>query len=469
MPNKPFLSVNSNRNVNLKEFKVEPLTTKDDINDIQTFAGVFVDYVKLNDSYNQIQEYFPGASLQVNIVPGKTLKKTWILDIAFFYPGCGFMWPYVPWWGQASVDMSLIIDIPSVDHAVYSFSSSRKYDIKWYPYYNAGKVITDKFTTIYYDLFTQISKYNFIQNWTGNRKITALLDLQNKPPATEQTISDNVNRKSVIVPEQISDVDIDIPLNNISNSNMYALVIGNEDYSSYQKDLNSEANVDFAEHDANTFRNYVISTLGVPERNVILLINGTSGQMNQHLARINLICKNSLGEAKIIFFYAGHGLPDEITRDPYLIPVDVSAKDLSQAIKLNDIFDKLTEFPNKRVTVFLDACFSGGARNQGLIVSRAVKIRPKDQQLNGNLIVFTASSGEESSLPYKAKYHGMFTYFLLKKLQDTKGDITYKELSDYLKTKVALESVLINSKEQNTQTNVSPDAVGIWESWNLLN
>ena len=43
-----------------------------------------------------------------------------------------------------------------------------------------------------------------------------------------------------------------------------------------------------------------------------------------------------------------------------------------------------------------------------------------------------------------------------------------KELSDYLNEKISLESVLVNSKEQNTQTNVSPDATNIWKNWNFL-
>lgn len=265
-----------------------------------------------------------------------------------------------------------------------------------------------------------------------------------------------------------SDVDIDIPMTNLSFTDKYALIIGNEDYSSYQLDLSSEVNVDFAAHDAERFKEYAVKTLGIPERNIILIINGTSGQMHQSLAKINLIIKNSGGKADVIFYYAGHGMPDEITKEAYIMPVDVSAKNLSSALKITDVYQDLTEHPNKRVTVFLDACFSGGARNQGLLAARAVKVKPKEDPLTGKLIVFTASSGEESSLPYKDKNHGMFTYFLLKKIQETKGDVTYKELSDYIREKVALESVLVNSKEQNTQTNVSPEAVDVWQNWNLL-
>ena len=35
---------------------------------------------------------------------------------------------------------------------------------------------------------------------------------------------------------------------------------------------------------------------------------------------------NSLnGEADLIFYYAGHGMPDEATKDAYLLPVDGDA------------------------------------------------------------------------------------------------------------------------------------------------
>ncbi|MCK4406359.1 MAG: caspase family protein, partial [Bacteroidales bacterium] len=219
--------------------------------------------------------------------------------------------------------------------------------------------------------------------------------------------------------EQTSDVDINIPVNPKKNNSRYALIIGNEDYKSYQMGLESEINVDFAESDARSFKKYTEKTLGVPEENIILLINSRAVEMHQALDKMKIIAKSLNGNAELIFFYAGHGLPDEKTKEPYLIPVDVSGTNLQFAVKLKDVYDKLTEFPSKRVTVFLDACFSGGARNQGLVAARGVKVKPKQQMLKGNVIVFSASSGDQSSLPYKEKQHGMFTYFLLKKLQST--------------------------------------------------
>ncbi|MBE9469137.1 MAG: hypothetical protein IMY72_12565, partial [Bacteroidetes bacterium] len=109
--------------------------------------------------------------------------------------------------------------------------------------------------------------------------------------------------------------------------------------------------------------------------------------------------------------------------------------------------------------------FTGGSRNQGLIAMRGVKIRPKKNALYGNLVVFTSSSGNESSASLKDKQHGLFTYYLLKKLQESKGNLSYKELSDFLNKKIKLESVLINNKEQTPQTNVSPEVKESWRNW----
>ncbi|MBI5218253.1 MAG: caspase family protein [Bacteroidia bacterium] len=284
----------------------------------------------------------------------------------------------------------------------------------------------------------------------------------------KSNLNEKPNYSAQNSPAEIFDVDKNIPVAPKKNPYRFALVIGNEDYSSFQKDLNSEMNVAFAVNDASVFKEYCVKTLGIPEENVTLLLNAKAMEMNRAIKKINLLAKNSAGKAEIIFYYAGHGFPDEVSKEPYLMPVDVSGAELDFAIKLNELYRQLTEYPAQKITVFLDACFSGGARNQGLLAARGVKIKPKEDPLNnGKMIVFAASSGDQSSLPYKEKKHGIFTYFLLKKFMDTKGQMTYKELSDYLAEQVGLKSVMINNKEQNPQTNVSSEAKDVWTIWSF--
>lgn len=295
----------------------------------------------------------------------------------------------------------------------------------------------------------------------ANNQVTTIV----KVDTVKQYIYLNENKKFTFEP--FSDVDFNIPSVNKINDQTFALIIGNEDYTTYQPDLKKEVNVHFAKNDASAFKEYVVKSLGVPEKNIHLILDGTYGQISQAISKINLITKSTGGKANIIFYYAGHGMPDETTKEPYLIPVDISGSNVTSGIKLKDVYAKLTEFPSEKVYVFLDACFTGGARDEGLIAGRSISIKPKEQLLKGNIVVFSASSGNQPSLAFPDKKHGMFTYYLLKKIQESKADISLQDLSAYVKEKVGLESLLINNKEQNPQTNTSATITDVWGKWKL--
>ena len=280
----------------------------------------------------------------------------------------------------------------------------------------------------------------------------------------QSDLSNNVTTKNKTIRIGNSIVDSDIPQNK-KVVNRYALVIGNEDYSSYQKTLTSEQNVDYAENDATIFKKYCLKTLGVKQENMHFLINATAGQMSQEIELVSKIISKLGPDAELIVYYAGHGYPDELTKTPYLIPVDVSASNLNNAIKLSDFFKKLSDTNAGRISVFLDACFTGGARASGLVASRGIKIRPKDGTLSGNMIVFSASSDSQSSLPYHKEAHGMFTFHLLKKLQESKGSVKMGALSDYLAINVSLQSLKENKKEQDPGVNTSKKVIDHWKNW----
>ncbi|RPH30313.1 MAG: caspase family protein [Bacteroidales bacterium] len=305
---------------------------------------------------------------------------------------------------------------------------------------------------------------------TDNSKFTAYtIDYPSKGKTDTITklVYVNSESKKGYQYEKLSDVDKNIPQNTATNPYCFALIIGNEDYTSHQIDLKSESNVEFARNDASAFRDYCTNTLGIPQKNITFLLDATVGQINQGIAKLKLLSKVSNGKSQLIVFYAGHGLPDETTKEPYLIPVDVNGANVTSGIKLQNLYANLTEFPSERVTVYLDACFTGGGRNAGLVESRGVKVRPKEGVLAGNIVVFSSSSGEQSSLPKADEKHGMFTYFLLKKLQETKGEITYSELFESLNEKIPIESLLLNSKEQNPVVNTSQEVTDKWKLWRL--
>ena len=268
----------------------------------------------------------------------------------------------------------------------------------------------------------------------------------------------------IIIGSLASSVDKNIPENKLKNPKRIALVIGNENYANT---LNAEINVDFARQDAYIFRNYAISVMGVQQDNMFFLQDATSGQMKREIERVTELLKRIGKDAELIFYYAGHGLPDEATKIPYLIPVDVDATNLSSAIKLSEIYQKFSSTGANRITVFLDACFSGGGRSQGLLAARGVKIKPQLEIASGNMVVFSASSGEQSALPYTAEKHGLFTFYLLKKIQESSGQVTYEQLSNYLKSTVGQESLRKNGKPQDPEVQVSPAAENKWREWDF--
>jgi hypothetical protein len=133
--------------------------------------------------------------------------------------------------------------------------------------------------------------------------------------------------------------------------------------------------------------------------------------------------------------------------------------------KLSEIYSSLSSFPAKSVMVFLDACFSGAQRNGAMLASaRGVALKAKPEKPKGNMVVISAASGDETAYKYDEQSHGMFTYFLLKKLQDGGADITLGELADYIKTNVGRRSIVINMKSQTPEVSVSESLSSIWRN-----
>ena len=82
------------------------------------------------------------------------------------------------------------------------------------------------------------------------------------------------------------------------------------------------------------------------------------------------------------------------------------------------------------------------------------------------MVVFSAASAEQTAHQFADKQHGMFTYFLLKKLQETNGNVTLGELGNYIIDNVSKESIVRNSKLQ-TPTVTPSSVIGDWTNIKL--
>ena len=249
-------------------------------------------------------------------------------------------------------------------------------------------------------------------------------------------------------------LDENIPVSGTKANNTFVIAIGNENYQLVPS-------VSFAENDMEVFCKYCQKTLGVPISNIRKYKDATFGVMLSAISDLKDIAEAYNGDINVLFYYAGHGFPDEKSHNAYLLPVDADGKQLEVCFPISRLYAELAALKSKSTVVFMDACFSGSQRGDGMLASaRGVAIKAKEEKLHGNLVVLSAASGDETAYPYREKGHGMFTYFLLKKLQETKGAVTLGELSDYVTTNVKRQSVVTNRKSQ-TPTVIYSESVGM--------
>lgn len=251
------------------------------------------------------------------------------------------------------------------------------------------------------------------------------------------------------------------PITGAKNNNTVALIIANEEYETASK-------VDNATNDGLAFKEYCIKTLGIPGVNVKYSSNLTYGKMKKAFNDALDLADMMDGKANLIIYYAGHGIPDNKTKDAFIMPVDADGTDTEVCFSLSALYDKINSKNLNQCVVFLDACFSGAQRDDGVIVAaRGVKLKPKEATPQGKTIVFSATSGEEAAFSHKQEKHGLFTYHLLAKLQKSKDKTNLGDLAEYISENVSLDSRRLNNAPQTPTVYVAPGLVNNWKNLKL--
>lgn len=333
---------------------------------------------------------------------------------------------------------------------------------EWLQRYNqkGGKMLLPDILPIYNEGLKHSE--NYALNPNGDNNQPNLVAKSNNGNSQKQTISNiTIARPEVSHVGQIeSDVDKDIPETGHQQNNTFALIIANENY----QDV---AQVPNALHDGKVFAEYCEKTLGIPKENIKYVADATLNGIQRQLNWLTQVMEAFEGDTHVIFYYAGHGIPDESSKSAYLLPVDGFGTDVSSGYSLDKLYAELGSKPAKSVIVLLDACFSGANRDGKMLTSaRGVAIKAKQNTPQGNIVVFSAAQGNQTAYPYKEKGHGLFTYYILKKLKETKGKISLGELSEYVTTEVRKRSIITNSKLQNPTTSPSSSAKN-WKNWKM--
>lgn len=230
----------------------------------------------------------------------------------------------------------------------------------------------------------------------------------------------------------------------------WGLIIGIENY-------NRLPEVDYARKDALVVRDYFTRILGVPEENIISLIDedATKARIEGYLKKY--IPQNVGKDATLYVYFAGHGMPGTKKGEPYLVPYDADTRFIEQTgYKLISFYQDLNQLGLKQIYVFLDSCFSGVASRAADMLVQGVRPvmfhKEMPRPATSSIISLSATSTGQMSNAFREKRHGLFTYYLLRGLKgeadmDDDGWTSIKEVYGYVHRNVSRESRRIQQEQ----------------------
>ncbi len=238
----------------------------------------------------------------------------------------------------------------------------------------------------------------------------------NQPQAPQKEIKSDVDKPAYHARENPKD---------------FAVVIGVEKY------FNDLPEAQFAERDAQAVKDHLIA-LGYPERNIKFLTGQRATKSGIESNLETWLARNVGKDSTVFVYYSGHGAPDPVSGEAYLVPAD-GDPDLLQdtAYPTKRLYAKLNALKAKRVIVALDSCFSGAGGRSVLAKGARPLVNKVDLGLgSGKVVALSASAGNQISGTMEEQGHGAFTYYFLKGLNgaaaDASGHVTMRGLYDYL-------------------------------------
>lgn len=248
--------------------------------------------------------------------------------------------------------------------------------------------------------------------------------------------------------------------------NSFALVVGIESY----RGLSSPVG---AVRDAEAFRQMAQRSFGIPNANIRVLLDDRATRSSIE-KELDWVASNVRGQGDVIFYFAGHGSADRSDKDDqpaqYLLPWDAEADDVhSTAVELGSMLDKLRGSRAKHVVAFLDACYSGGGGRGIAPKTRAVV---REREAPDRTAVFSAAAVNQVAGPTASGTGGAFTSTVIMAMtsgadsaladNDGDGDVTLRELADFVTDRVENQSRRVNRKQRphlSTAADAKPEDI----------
>lgn len=232
----------------------------------------------------------------------------------------------------------------------------------------------------------------------------------------------------------------------------YALVIGLDTY----RELPSPRG---ARQDAEDIAQVLEVTMGIPKKNIKLLLNdrATRGDI---LSQIAWLQSNVPDGGRIYVFFSGHGSPEMTTGQPYLLPYEASADSLKfTGLDLQrDVLAPLEQTKAREVLAFVDACFSGQGERSVIKEGARPLVPVKRPEAGTQVAIFASAGPDEISGPSEDGKNGLFTAHILDALGraradvDGDGQVSLMELDQYVTPRVERDAGRDQRKQRPTMS-----------------
>ncbi|MBI5881729.1 MAG: caspase family protein [Elusimicrobia bacterium] len=253
--------------------------------------------------------------------------------------------------------------------------------------------------------------------------------------ATPRPAPDPGNPPQQSVQERISDID-DLPANRgLTRPNAHAVVIG---ISGYRQKLPAAG---FADSDARLVSRYLTQVLGYQDENVATLINEHASKSDLEKYFDRWLPNRVEDNDEVFVFYAGHGAPNPTTGEANMVPYDGDPTYLKQTgYPAARLYAALARLPARKITVVLDAGFSGAGERSVLAKgAKPLVVTASEEDIPSKMAILSASAADQAIRDYEEKGHGLFTYFFLKgvKEKSVNGNVNLRSVFDYAADQVS--------------------------------
>ena len=199
-----------------------------------------------------------------------------------------------------------------------------------------------------------------------------------------------------------------------------ALVIGNNDYQSPLSRLEG------AGRDAS-------AVAGLLKQQGYQVDHLADADRKRMIASLNRLILTAEPDDSVLVFYAGHGYIHPGSSVGYWIPTGANIDDPRGWLSNIDIARFMANIPARQQLLVSDSCFSGSLTREGVADVRSLN---RNAILMRRSVVAISSGGEEVVADSTLDGHSPFTYYLLRQLQEAKGEMPARDMLLAIRDKV---------------------------------